>query len=93
MAELLKKIPCPICGEPAQLMQDARHKLYVTSPLGVFKFQSNRGQDYLRQLAATFSEQASNDDGLTGIPVPKTDTEKAREVRKVFSLFKEHHHE
>lgn len=55
MAELMKKIQCPVdgCESAAELKADKRKKLYVECPdCGSLKFNRNAGQKRLEKLLA-----------------------------------------
>lgn len=95
MGVLLKDVADPITKEPAQIWKDGRGKLYMTGPLGVYKMQSHRGQQYLAKLLGTFSGEAANDDGSQN-PEPQRSVLESPEQRAKkanvlsFSLFHKH---
>ena len=90
MGILLKQVSDPITHEPAEILKDGRGKLYMTGPLGVYKMQSKRGQDYLAQILGNFSDESANDGGQPPTPsaleTPETRAQKAGKIR--FSVFK-----
>lgn len=95
MAEFIADIQCPATGEPAKLMRDKRGKLYVNSPAGVFKYQSDHGQELLRNLYEKISETpASHEDSPISEPSenhPDVTPEKTHTKRREkWSLFGKH---
>lgn len=87
MATVLAKVPDPISGEPAEICKDGRGKLYLTSPLGVYKFQSNRGQKYMVDLLRKFSDEAANDGGSQD-PTPPALRSTEKRAKQLWSLWK-----
>lgn len=61
MAEKLRRIICPVCGDETDLLQDKRHKLYLNCSCGLQKFSTDKGQSILKSVPAV------------GEPSPKID--------------------
>ncbi|MFM2481165.1 hypothetical protein [Celerinatantimonas sp. YJH-8] len=87
MAAVIAQVPDPITGEPAEIRKDARGQLYISGPLGVYKFQSIRGQQYMTDLLRKFSGGAANDGGSQD-PTPPALRSTEERAKELWSIWK-----